>query len=88
MWSAGENASWGRAVARGLLRGDTSPVAGRLAGNGPEAWTAFDEEMRRLLRSHSAEIAGKRLEVRLCHPDGRVRAAALAAWRNPRCRSS
>lgn len=98
MWSAAENASWGRAVARGLLRGDTSPVAGRLAGNGPEAWIAFDEEMRALQRAHDARLHdvrlhdarlhdarlhGERLEARLCHPDGRVRAAALAAWRNP-----
>ncbi|MFE2857908.1 hypothetical protein ACFXJO_43195 [Streptomyces lavendulae] len=83
MWSAAEDASWGRAVARGLLRGDTSPVAGRLAGNGPQAWIAFDEEMRGLQRAHGPRIPCERLEARLCHPDGRVRAAALAAWRNP-----
>ncbi|MEU3726188.1 hypothetical protein AB0E73_26195, partial [Streptomyces sp. NPDC031705] len=83
MWSAAENASWGRNVARGLLHGDASPVAARLAGNGPDAWIAFDREVRRALRSPGTETGDKRLEARLCHPDGRVRMAALAAWRNP-----
>ncbi|MFF5706884.1 hypothetical protein ACFY7H_31030 [Streptomyces sp. NPDC012794] len=84
MWSAAENASWGRTVAKELLEGDASPVAGRLLGNGPEAWIAFDEEVRRLQRSSPGRAAGGgRLEARLCHPDGRIRAAALAAWRLP-----
>ncbi|MFJ8166025.1 HEAT repeat domain-containing protein [Streptomyces sp. NPDC096136] len=81
MWSAAEHAARGRSAAGGLMRGDTVPVAGRLLGNGPEAWIAFDAEMRRLQRFPGAPVT--RLEARLCHPDGRIRAAALAAWRNP-----
>ncbi|MFD8146961.1 hypothetical protein [Streptomyces sp. NPDC059708] len=81
MWSAAEDASWGRSVARGLMEGHTGPVAGLLVGNGPEAWIAFDREARRLQRF--AGVSSDRLEARLCHPDGRIRAAALAAWRNP-----
>ncbi|WP_121014801.1 hypothetical protein [Streptomyces sp. 3211.6] len=83
VWSAAENAARGRSVAQGLVHGDTAPVAGRLLGNGPEAWTAFDEEVRRLQRLPGAPAPVNRLEARLCHPDGRIRASALAAWRNP-----
>ncbi|MEU9718962.1 hypothetical protein [Streptomyces sp. NPDC047976] len=83
MWSAAEDASWGRGVARGLLEGDTAPVAGRLLGNGPEAWIAFDEQVRRLTRSPGTPEGARRLEARLCHADGRMREAALAAWRRP-----
>ncbi|KIF03792.1 hypothetical protein PL81_22260, partial [Streptomyces sp. RSD-27] len=81
MWSAAEDEARGRGVARGLMGGDTVPVARRLVGNGPEAWIAFDREMRRLQRFPGASV--DRLEARLCHPDGRIRASALAAWRNP-----
>ncbi|MFD0356798.1 hypothetical protein ACFVHW_24130 [Streptomyces sp. NPDC127110] len=83
MWSAAEDASWGRGVARGLLKGDTAPVAGRLLGNGPEAWIAFDEQVRGLTRSPGTLEGAHRLEARLCHADGRIREAALAAWRKP-----
>lgn len=81
MWSAAEHAARGRSAAGELMRGDTVPVAGRLLGHGPEAWIAFDREMRRLQRFPGAPV--DRLEARLCHPDGRIRASALAAWRNP-----
>ncbi|MEU3915620.1 HEAT repeat domain-containing protein [Streptomyces sp. NPDC029721] len=81
MWSAAEDAAWGRGVARELVHGNTASVAGRLVGNGPEAWIAFDREVRRLQRFRGVSV--DRLEARLCHPDGRVRASALAAWRNP-----
>ncbi|MFF4581297.1 hypothetical protein [Streptomyces sp. NPDC001389] len=81
MWSAAEHAARGRGAARGLRHGDTVPVARRLLGNGPEAWIAFDREMRRLQRFPGTPV--DRLEARLCHPDGRIRASALAAWRNP-----
>ncbi|AZM88330.1 MULTISPECIES: hypothetical protein [Streptomyces] len=83
MWSAAEDESWGRNAAAGLLEGHESPAAALLAGNGPDAWTGFDREVRRLLRCRPTPEGGGRLEARLCHPDGRVRMAALAAWRNP-----
>ncbi|MDK9500381.1 hypothetical protein QEZ40_006200 [Streptomyces katrae] len=70
-------------MARDLLNGDTVPVAGRLLGHGPEAWIAFDEEVRRLMRSPGTREGARRLEARLCHPDGRIREATLAAWRRP-----
>ncbi|MGE7391021.1 hypothetical protein ACQKM2_36695 [Streptomyces sp. NPDC004126] len=70
-------------MARSLLEGDESPVAARLVGNGPDAWIAFDEEVRRLQRDCGPWEGSGRLEARLCHPDGRVRMAALAAWRHP-----
>ncbi|MEU8438028.1 hypothetical protein AB0F18_35050 [Streptomyces sp. NPDC029216] len=69
-------------MARAMLGGGTDGVTDRLIGNGPEAWIAFDEEVRRLLRLRGAGPV-ERLEARLCHPDGRIRASALAAWRNP-----
>ncbi|MFF2192954.1 hypothetical protein [Streptomyces sp. NPDC058157] len=81
MWSAAEDAARGRSVAREMVYGHTAPVAGRLLGNGPEAWIAFDREVRRLQRFQGVSV--DRLEARLCHPDGRIRASALAAWRNP-----
>lgn len=83
MWSAAEYAARGREAARGLLDGNSTPVAGRLLGSGPEAWTAFDGEVRRLLRTPGTWEGARRLEARLCHPDGRIREAALAAWRKP-----
>ncbi|MFH7597620.1 HEAT repeat domain-containing protein [Streptomyces racemochromogenes] len=81
MGSAAEDAARGRGVARELVYGNTALVAGLLVGNGPEAWIAFDREVRRLQRFPG--VSTGRLEARLCHPDGRIRAKALAAWRNP-----
>ncbi|MFD9726848.1 HEAT repeat domain-containing protein [Streptomyces sp. NPDC059072] len=74
----------GRSVAATLLtREYPLLVAGRFASNGPAAWTAFDEEVRRLHSRSYAPLRRDRIEARLCDPDGRVRASALAAWRNP-----
>ncbi|MEV7524860.1 hypothetical protein [Streptomyces sp. NPDC091371] len=74
----------GRAAAQDLLwKQDPAPVAGVLGLSGPEAWIAFDEEVRRIGRGYDPPPRGKRLEARLCDPDGQIRAAALAAWRFP-----
>ncbi|MGT2527507.1 hypothetical protein ACU4GG_10215 [Streptomyces nojiriensis] len=74
----------GRSVAATLLtREYPQLVAGRFAWNGPAAWTAFDEEVRRLHSRSYAPLRRDRIEALLCDPDGRVRASALAAWRNP-----
>ncbi|MFF4497554.1 HEAT repeat domain-containing protein [Streptomyces sp. NPDC001546] len=82
MGSTAEEAARGRNAAGRLLRADAVPAPWQLLGNSPEAWIAFDRETRRVQRfSPGAPV--RRLEARLCHPDGRVRAAALAAWRNP-----
>ncbi|MFD9336033.1 hypothetical protein ACFWBF_16700 [Streptomyces sp. NPDC060028] len=45
---------------------------------GPTAWTTFDQEVRSSGRPLSNHIA-----VRLCHPDGRIRASALSAPHPP-----
>ncbi|MEU4726780.1 hypothetical protein [Streptomyces sp. NPDC023588] len=73
----------GRHVAAGLLDGDTTPVAAGLARSGPDAWIAFDKEVRRVHSRSYGPLSTGRIEARLCDPDGRIRAAALAAWRNP-----
>lgn len=71
----------GRGAAVELLKeGRATPVSDVLAGSGPEAWTAFDEEVRRIGRRSYEPLRGKRIEARLCHPDGRVRASALRSW--------
>ncbi|MFI5764237.1 hypothetical protein ACIA8F_25275, partial [Streptomyces sp. NPDC051563] len=59
------------------------PVADVLAGYGPEAWTAFDEEVRARARSWYRPPAADRIEARLCAPDGRVREGALIASDDP-----
>lgn len=70
----------GQGAAVDLLVGrNPAPVARVLAGNGPEAWTAFDEEVRRIGRRPYEPLRGRRVEARLCDPDGRVRASALRA---------
>ncbi|MET9854362.1 HEAT repeat domain-containing protein [Streptomyces sp. NPDC006450] len=72
--------STGRGAAVDLLAGrDPAPVTQVLAWNGPEAWTAFDEEVRRIGRRAYEPLRGRRVEARLCDPDGRVRASALRA---------
>ncbi|WP_051832336.1 hypothetical protein [Streptomyces katrae] len=66
-----------------LLRPDTDVFTGGFLWHRPESWIAFDEEVRRLASRSYEPLHSDRLEARLCHPDGRVRAATLAAWRNP-----
>ncbi|MCX5379352.1 hypothetical protein [Streptomyces sp. NBC_00091] len=82
MRGTGQDAQRGRAVAAALLRGQGG-LAGSLAGSGPEAWIAFDQEVRRLGSHPDTALRSTRIEARLCDPDGRIRASALAAWRNP-----
>ncbi|MFE2285846.1 hypothetical protein ACFXDJ_16975 [Streptomyces sp. NPDC059443] len=72
---------WGQGAAVDLLKGrERAPVSRLLAQSGPEAWTSFDEEVRRIGRRSCEPLRGKRIEARLCDPDGRVRASALHAW--------
>lgn len=72
--------SIGRGAAVDLLVGhEPTPVSRALADHGPEAWTAFDEEVRRIGRRSYEPLRGKRVEARLCDRDGRVRASALRA---------
>ncbi|MEU2389985.1 hypothetical protein [Streptomyces sp. NPDC007369] len=107
------DAEAGRAAARKLLDGGTVPVGGVLPQGGPEAWLAFDEQVRAglaargaltggwpgggplpggpdpaarprfRLRRRAAPPAQKPQELLLCHPDGRVREAALGAPHAP-----
>ncbi|MFD9409607.1 hypothetical protein ACFWBN_21655 [Streptomyces sp. NPDC059989] len=74
----------GQESAAALLGANTGLVAGLHPWNGPQAWIAYDQEVRRRLRSRSdGAPQSKRTEIRLCDPDGRIRASALAAWRLP-----
>lgn len=72
----GADAAAGRALAEELLDGCAAAVPA--PGAGPDVWLAFAEQVR--ARAHG----GRRLPVpappalRLCHPRGRVREAALA----------
>ncbi|WP_371615041.1 HEAT repeat domain-containing protein [Streptomyces sp. NBC_00454] len=91
----GQEAEKGRAAAAALLGGDGTAVGGRLTwtepevragldtGTGPRAWIAFDKEVRILQRAAYGVLRSTRVEARLCHADGRIRAAALGAWRFP-----
>ncbi|MFF3213866.1 hypothetical protein ACFYYB_24725 [Streptomyces sp. NPDC002886] len=80
--SARQDAERGRAAAAALLDGAGGPVTARLAGTGPEAWTAFDEEVRGLTAFSWRPPRGSRIEARLCDRDGRVREAALSEERD------
>ncbi|MFJ7154348.1 HEAT repeat domain-containing protein [Streptomyces sp. NPDC101118] len=77
----------GQAIARALLD-HGGPGGGTVAGPGtPEAWVAFDACVRRELRTGARRGAwdgpggwsapGVPVGLRLCHPDGHVREAAL-----------
>ncbi|WP_330295503.1 HEAT repeat domain-containing protein [Streptomyces sp. NBC_00503] len=91
----GQEAEKGRAAAAALLGGDGTAVGGRLTWTepkvwtgpetwtGPRAWIAFDKEVRRLQYTAYGVLRSTRVEARLCHADGRVRAAALGASRFP-----
>ncbi|MFD9537627.1 HEAT repeat domain-containing protein [Streptomyces sp. NPDC060010] len=55
-------------------------VRRELADGGPTAWIAFDQEVRSRLRYGRDDSAGPREGLHatlLCHPDGRIREAAL-----------
>ncbi|MFD0269526.1 HEAT repeat domain-containing protein [Streptomyces sp. NPDC127106] len=93
------DAEAGRAAARQLLDGGTVPVGGVLAHGGPESWLAFDEHVRGVLAGRGEPGTPPRprfgmprraptpvvtpLELRLCHPDGREREAALGTTHTP-----
>lgn len=81
--SARQDAEKGRAAAAALLDEAGGAVAAGLAGTGPEAWTAFDEEVRIQIASSYPPPRSGRIESRLCDRDGRVREAALSAGQNP-----
>lgn len=73
-------AAEGRAAAAALLRGGRPGWAGAHRPTLPLSWIAFDAEVRRAHSSwHRGSPTVDRIEIRLCHPDGRVRAAALDA---------
>ncbi|MGW1774154.1 hypothetical protein [Streptomyces sp. NPDC002104] len=85
---ARQDAERGRAAAAALLLGEDGAAAtdgarrdGGLALTGPEAWTAFDEEVRALAFSSWPPPRSGRAELRLCDRDGRVREAALSQER-------
>lgn len=85
--SARQDAEQGRAAAAAMLGEGPADagggVAARLARTGPEAWTAFDEEVRNLIASSYPPPRSGRIEARLCDRDGRVRETALSAGQNP-----
>ncbi|MET7294893.1 hypothetical protein ABZS79_22645 [Streptomyces griseoloalbus] len=77
-----DDARRGETAAVRLLRG--VPLAKALDTADPRAWTAFDRGAREVLRYRSplppsvtGDAAEARLALALCHPDGRVREAAL-----------
>ncbi|MEU9179329.1 hypothetical protein AB0C90_21190 [Streptomyces sp. NPDC048550] len=70
-------------AARVLLRRPDTYASGRFPSHRPDVWIAFDREVRRLASRPYEPLRSNRLEARLCDPDGRIRASALAAWRNP-----
>ncbi|WP_051696241.1 hypothetical protein [Streptomyces sp. NRRL S-244] len=81
---ARQQSAEGRAAAAGLLRGGRFGIGGVGRPVLPASWIAFDAEIR---RGHSPWFPGPRgaarIEVRLCHPDGRVREAALQGPKPP-----
>lgn len=77
-----DDARGGGTAAVRLIRG--VPLAEALDTADPRAWTAFDRGARAMIRygsspppSVTGEAAEARLALALCHPDGRVREAAL-----------
>lgn len=72
----------GRAAAAALLGGNETPTGGPPWAE-PEAWIAFDKEVRVLHDKSHGTLRSHRIEARLCHPDGKIRSAALGAWRCP-----
>ncbi|MFD3934409.1 hypothetical protein ACFWSF_23765 [Streptomyces sp. NPDC058611] len=67
----------GRAAAQAVLSGAAGGAGPVLPGAGPDAWTAFDQEIRAFPPYRYAGTA--RPEAALCHPDGRIRQQALSA---------
>ncbi|MFJ4781334.1 HEAT repeat domain-containing protein [Streptomyces sp. NPDC088762] len=73
----------GRAAAAGLLRGERLGIGGVRRPVLPVSWLALDSEIRRGPSPSPGSRGFDRIEVRLCHPDGRIREAALDAPRPP-----
>ncbi|OEJ35538.1 hypothetical protein BGK67_07525 [Streptomyces subrutilus] len=66
------------------MRGERLGLGGVRRPVLPLSWMAFDAEIRRGRSPwHPGPRAADRVEVRLCHPDGRIREAALALPRLP-----
>lgn len=72
----------GRTAAARLLRGDRMGIGGVRLPHLPESWIAFDREVRRAF-PYAPPPGADRLVIRLCHPGGRVREAALGDRRPP-----
>lgn len=79
-----QQAAAGRAAAAAVLRGGRLGIGGVRRPCLPRSWTAFDTEIRRGRFAWCPEPgAASRIEVRLCHPDGRIRLSALDDPRPP-----
>ncbi|WP_328924793.1 hypothetical protein OG429_09130 [Streptomyces sp. NBC_00190] len=83
MWDLRRDAERGRAAVAILLRRDPDVAVRMLFRSGPEAWTAFDKDVRRDRSRLGGALPSNRIEARLCDPDGRIRESALSAWRRP-----
>ncbi|MCX5197783.1 hypothetical protein OOK31_28465 [Streptomyces sp. NBC_00249] len=68
-----------RLAARALVGGEDTGAGAEPGFTRPEGWTEFDLEVRRGWSGHYPAPEDVPLEVRLCHPDGHVRASALLA---------
>lgn len=74
----------GRAAAAALCRGERLGIGGVPRPVLPEEWIAFDAEVRGILaRTYPRPSGHGRTELRMCHPDGRIREAALGDLRPP-----
>ncbi|MGW1638799.1 hypothetical protein [Streptomyces lavendulae] len=69
----------GRAAAEALVNGKGTGSTAELAFARPGDWTEFDRTVRLLHRHPWGAPGDARIGVRLCHPDGRIRQAALGA---------
>ncbi|MFF4321520.1 hypothetical protein [Streptomyces sp. NPDC001568] len=61
-------------AARELVHGEDTPLDEVIDTSDPHAWTALDLAVRRLVPHPDRH---GRIEIALCHPDGRVREAAI-----------
>lgn len=75
-----QEAQTGRQAAERLEYAEESTGDALPPGAGPGAWTAFDRAVRAVHRPWSP---GNHLALRLCHPDGWIRAGALNAPHPP-----
>ncbi|MEU3777964.1 HEAT repeat domain-containing protein [Streptomyces sp. NPDC032472] len=73
--------AWGRNAALELLLGGATPVRPIPPYTGMHAWLTFEAYARKVRGATVRNRAGAPVELRLCHPDGRVREAALLSLR-------